>query len=278
VTACRALVACALCALGHTAAAEDATAYYLGNEGLLIAQGDVKVLFDPLADNTYGQYELLPDDMRAALYAGSEPFDGVDAVFISHYHGDHYSAGMVLDYLKAQPGVRLYAPTQAVAGLRDIVQDADAAVLERVVGLALEAGDAPMNIDAEGMLIEAVRIPHSGWPDRQTQVENLAFRITLGGGVTVLHMGDADTRPDHFRGDAAYWAERPAHMAFPPYWYFLSARGRDVLDTYLQPAQAVGVHVPDTVPDDPAQREPELAGYDLFTRPGETRTIGAEKP
>jgi len=278
VTACRILLACAFGALCGGAAAESATAYYLGNEGLLIEQGDVKILFDPLADNTYGQYELLPDDMRAALYAGTEPFDGVNAVFISHFHGDHYSAEMMADYLRAQPDVRLYAPMQAVAELREFLADADDTLMERVAGLALDAGDAPMTIGSEHLLIEAVRIPHSGWPDRQTDVENLAFRITLDDGVTVLHMGDADTRPDHFRGDAAYWAERPAHMAFPPYWYFLSARGREVLDTYLNPAQAVGVHVPDTVPDDPARRESELAGYDLFTRPGETRTIATSKP
>ncbi|MDH4108357.1 MAG: MBL fold metallo-hydrolase [Gammaproteobacteria bacterium] len=263
-----------LLASGRLAAAETASALYLGNEGLLITQGEVKILFDPLADNTFGQYELLPPDMRAMLFDGRAPFDGVDAIFVSHYHGDHFSASLMRDYLAAQPGVRLYAPLQAVAALREVLPEAAAPMLARVTGLALEAGEPPIRIDADGLRVEAVRIPHSGWPDRQTHVENLAFRVTLADGITVLHMGDADTRPEHFRGDADYWAERPADMAFPPYWYFESARGRQVLTDYLRPVHAVGIHVPDSVPDDPARRDPELQGYDLFTRPGETRTPG----
>jgi len=174
--------------------------------------------------------------------------------------------------------VRLYAPMQAVTLLHELVPTPRDDLLERIVGLALEAGDPPMRLDAGGILVEAARIPHSGWPERRTDVENLAFRVTLDDGVTVLHMGDADTHPDHVRGNSAYWTERPADMAFPPYWYFLSARGRDVLATYLKPAHAVGVHVPDTVPDDPAERDPELTGFDLFTRPGETRTIETARP
>ena len=39
------------------------------------------------------------------------------------------------------------------------------------------------------------------------------------------------------------------------------------------PTCSVGVHVPVTIPADPILRPVELRGYDLFTEPGETRTI-----
>jgi len=38
----------------------------------------------------------------------------------------------------------------------------------------------------------------------------------------------------------------------------------------------VGVHVPVTIPADPIFQAAELRGYDLFTGPGETRTISTE--
>ena len=55
--------------------------------------------------------------MEEALYAGAPPFDDIDAIFISHVHGDYYSAQDILRLLKAQPGIHLYVPGQAVQGL-----------------------------------------------------------------------------------------------------------------------------------------------------------------
>lgn len=73
----------------NLAQAHDSTAQYMANEGLMVVHGDTKVIFDPLFRNDYGQYLLLPPEMEAALFAGEAPFDGVDAIFISHHHGDH---------------------------------------------------------------------------------------------------------------------------------------------------------------------------------------------
>jgi hypothetical protein len=41
----------------------------------------------------------------------------------------------------------------------------------------------------------------------------------------------------------------------------------------LRPARSVGIHVPVTVPENAAEREPGLQDVDLFTRPGESRAI-----
>ena len=256
-------------AAAHETAAE---ARYLANEGVMVTHGDTKILFDPLYNESFGQYELLPETMRAALMAGKAPWDGVDAVFISHYHDDHFAPQDMLDYLEERTDVRLYAPAQAVEAMRDIAaQGSD--VFARVTAIALDFGDAPLQLGQPGLLIEVVRIPHSGWPDRHRDVENLAWRITLDSGPTVLHLGDADTRDDHYARDAGYWEQRFAHMAFPPYWDFLSRRGTQVLKTRLRPTHAVGIHVPGSVPTTPSERDPGLQDVDLFTDPGETRAI-----
>lgn len=253
------------------AARAESTAMYIANEGVLVSHEETKILFDPLASDSYGQYELIPAAMKADLMAGAAPFDGVDAVLVSHYHGDHFAPADILALLRARPSVHLYAPVQAISGMRDLAVPDDAALFERVVGVDLEYGDTPMTITADGLLIEAVRIPHSGWPTRRTDVENIAFRVTLDDAATVLHLGDADTRDVHFARDEDFWEERQTHMAFPPYWYFLSGNGRAVLEDRLNPGHAVGIHVPSDVPDNPEKRDPELDGYDIFTHPGEGR-------
>jgi hypothetical protein len=182
----------------------------------------------------------------------------------------------MLAFLRARGDIRLYAPQQAVAALREAADRGEEVLLERVTAIALEYGDAPQMIEIPGLLIEAARIPHIGWPDRQTEVENIAWRITLDDQSTVLHLGDADTNDVHFEAGAEYWSRRLPDMAFPPYWYFLSENGLRVLRERLRPTHAVGIHVPVAVPEDAAEREPGLQRVDLFTRPGETREISHE--
>jgi L-ascorbate metabolism protein UlaG (beta-lactamase superfamily) len=255
------------------AVSDTAMAMYLANEGVMVVQGETKVVFDPLFRNGYRQYLLLPEPMKEALFAGRAPFDGIDAVFISHFHGDHFSPEDMLHLLKQQPDVRLYAPGQAVAGLRAVANSQDEALFARVTAVELAYKDPPVTHEMDGLLIEAVRIPHSGWPTGRLDVENISWRVTLDKTTTVLHLGDADPNDIHFARDAAYWDKTHLHMAFPPYWFFNSTFGPKVLMSRLKPDASVGVHVPKSIPTDPALRPVEFRKHDLFTRPGETRAI-----
>lgn len=265
----------ALLATTVVAHEEPAAVRYLANEGVMLEHGATRVLFDPLFNEAFGEYRLLPDRLRAALMAGTPPYDGIDAVFISHYHDDHFSPADIVTYLEAQPGVRLFAPEQAVAALQ-AAAPGRTALLGRITPVRLEYGDPSRRFELPGISIDAVRIPHSGWPSRLLDVENLAWRITLDGGPTVLHLGDADTKDAHFARDATFWSQGELHLALPPYWYFLSENGMTVLRDRLCPGQAIGIHVPVSVPSSPGEREAALQSVDLFTQPGETRAVPHE--
>ena len=254
------------------AALAESRVTYLANQGVLIEQAQTKVLFDPLFDNAYGQYELVPDGMASDLLQGNPPFDDVDAVFVSHAHGDHFTAELVLDYLRAHEDVRLYAPVQAVSLLHEQA-GTDASPLTRVVGIALERGDEPVRFEMAGLDIRAVRIPHSGWPTRMTDIENLVFHVRLNGEKTVMHFGDSDAVPAHFAPYQSLWNDRGTQLALPPYWFFLSDRGRQVLNAQIQPELAIGTHVPTEMPDDPALRDAEFDGVELFTEPWQSKEI-----
>ena len=248
-------------------------AQYMANEGLMVVQGDTKVVFDPLFRNSYGQYQLLPKEMEDALFSGQPPFDGIDAVFVSHYHGDHFSPADILRLLKEQHGIHLYAPVQAVNGLRSVSGTNDEKIFERVTAVELAYKDTPVTLEMEGLLIEAVRIPHSGWSNGRLDVENISWRVTLNETTTILHMGDADPNDVHFARDAAYWDKRHTHMAFPPYWFFTTSQGPGILGNRIKPDHSVGVHVPVSIPKNPSLRPQELRDVDLFTEPGEIRNI-----
>lgn len=243
-------------------------AQYIANEGVLIVQGETKIMFDPLPLSGLGTYMDISEAQKTGMMMGQAPYNGIDAVFISHAHRDHFSATDMIAYMVAQPEVQLIAPEQAVAMMR-----ADAGwhdtLIARIQALNMGYFDGPKTFSIDNIEISSVRIPHSGWPDPQrAAVQNMVYRVTLGDGATVMHMGDADVRREHYTRYSTHWADRRTDMAFPPYWFFLYADGPDILDNVLNIESAVGTHVPLEVPTDL-----KASGADYFIKRGEVREI-----
>jgi L-ascorbate metabolism protein UlaG (beta-lactamase superfamily) len=265
-------IACVLLS-GQLQADEDIVAKYLANAGVLITHGETKIVFDPLFDNGFNTYELVPKDIQKALFDGAPPFDGLDAVFVSHNHGDHFSPERMVQLLRAHPDLQLFGPRQAIDAMP--VDAADVAMADRLHVIDLTVGDQYM-MTIEGIEVNAVRIPHSGWPNRYADIENISFKVSLNDAATVLHMGDAHTDPEVFDRQAEYWAERQLDLAMPPYWYFTSGGGIKILEDHIQAGETIGVHVPANMPDSPAQYPDEFQGRVLFSIPGEEKRISVD--
>jgi L-ascorbate metabolism protein UlaG (beta-lactamase superfamily) len=248
-------------------------AQYLANAGVMVAKGDTKVLFDPFFRNDYGAYDLVPSDLEQAVLDGVPPFDGIDAVFVSHNHDDHFDAEILVAYLNRWPDVELYAPQQAVDLILNSEHSPGMDVLDRIHGLAGEQGNDSFEVHAHELIIEAIEVAHAGWPSQNTEVDNLAFRVTLDEDTTVVHMGDADKSGEHYEPHREYWEARIPRVAFAPVWLLLTEPGRYVLDEFVGADHVIGVHVYKSVPDDPANRPADFDGVDIFTRPGEIREI-----
>lgn len=264
-----------LAALLSISAGADVNVQYIANAGVLVTDGESKILFDPLFDTDYGQYYLPPAEIRTAILDGVAPFDNVDAVFISHAHADHFLSADMLTLLRQQLGIRLYGSAQVVKALRDAANGSYSEVFDRVIEVQANAGDSPASHKQDSLSIAAVRIPHSGWPDSRRDIQNIAFLVSFAGGGSVLHMGDADVRDEHFAAYSEHWDKQQTSIALPPYWYFLSDAGRTIIKTRIRPGMAIGVHVPKGVAQDAARRRAGLRDVDLFTRPGEVRRLAS---
>jgi ribonuclease BN (tRNA processing enzyme) len=261
------LTALVFCFVNSPLAAHEQvhTATYLGNEAVLVTGTKSKVLFDPFFHRNFGQYQLVPKHIKSAIMQGKTPYDDIDAIVISHAHGDHFAAEEVLSYLQAFPDTKLVAPQQAVDALSEL--DNSQAIMPQVLSVKLALGDKPIQILVGEITVEAVRIPHAGWPGR-ADVENLIFRVALDDNLTVMHMGDADANDDHFLPYKTFWQERESDTAFPPYWFFSSAEGNDILDIIINAREHIGVHVPIVVPT-----SLKKGSKDYFSKPGEKRNV-----
>ena len=246
--------------LAVSPASADSQAHYIANAGVMIVNDDVKVVFDPLFREDFGQYELPPADMQQRLLSGEPPFD---AIFISHSHDDHVDPGLILEFLRQNRQVQLFAPASALDAMEATDAESTQAVREQINVVSTDYGAAPVRLQIDGVQIAAVNVPHAGWPERHRHVENIAFSVTL----------DADTRVEHFSRNGDFWRSQHHDLALPPFWFFLSEKGKTALSDWVDADHAVGVHVPAEVPDDPEVRPPQYGGFDLFTNPGETRRI-----
>lgn len=207
----------------------------------------VKFLFDPLYDNHFGSLAELDDALIDRIVNGETPFDGIDAVFVSHAHGDHFSARHLNRMLAAQPSVAVVAPGQAVEAMRqnDLWQDGFA---DRVTAIELRNGEAAKRFQIAGARIEAIRTPHSGWPDRHADVHNITFRVTSPSGARVMHMGDADPAEQHFVLNSRFFCCARSNLVMVPFWFFREPNADTLIDRTLNAEQAVGMHVPTDVP------------------------------
>lgn len=243
---------------------------YLANEGVMLTAAGNKVLFDPFFHNDYNNYQLVPEDILTAIMNNKPPYDDINAIFVSHSHGDHFAADDMVAYLQKYSSTKLIAPNQAIDAMKELI--GFDRIESQITSIELSYGDQPINFTIDDLSIDALRVPHAGWPGR-ADVSNIVYRVSIIGEEpnqenTVIHMGDADPNDDHFRPYKELWQLKQTQIAFPPYWFFLSAEGRDILDTRINTLNSIGVHVPVNVPTDLKD-----SGRDFFSKPSETRPL-----
>lgn len=249
----------------QTASDEGSKAIYLGNEAVLVEHKNRKILFDPFFHNGFNTYQLVPKNIRQSLFKGEAPYHNIDAIFISHAHGDHFAAIDLHKFLITFPGTKVIAPTQAIDQIKALSKTG--AVSKNLIAIDLAYQDPPITLSLPGINFDAVRIPHAGWPQR-ADVSNIVFRVSIEDELSVIHMGDADTDDAHFEPLIEHWDSKASNTAFPPYWFLTSRSGQLVLNTRINAEQNVGVHVPIKVPNDLRQ-----SGAKYFSQPGEVLSL-----
>lgn len=272
-TRCLAAFFAAALTFASSALAHDhaARATYLGNEGVMVARGDTKILFDAFYANSYGQYVLVPDEISGPMLAGEAPYDGIDAIFVSHVHGDHFTAEPTIAYLQQHTDVHLYGSAQVVDAIKMAGVPKDDEIMMRVHGFDLSPEDPAEQFKIGALAVDVVAIPHAG---NRPNIQNFAWRVTLDDETTVIHLGDAGPVRADFERHADHFASKDTHAAFPPYWFIGHDVGEAILNDIIAADQSIGIHVPARAAGNGDQWRAQ-AGGDLFTDPGEMRDLGS---
>ena len=159
---------------------------WFGQASFVVRGEGVTALFDPFLSPYPGRLHESP-------FAAAEA-RGVDVVFCSHEHVDHFDVEAVKGIASASPGAVFVLPSPIV----DMATEAGVAP-DRVVGL-----QPGMTVDVSGVSIRAVHACHGvtmadayGFGESLSDglVRFLGFVVEIGG-VTVYHAGDTI----HFEG------------------------------------------------------------------------------
>ncbi len=207
---------------------------YIGCEGVLVRASAGSVLIDGLFGPEAEPFGVPNAPDLESLRHARPPFDNINVVLATHYHGDHFDAGAVADYLRASPRTRFVSTPQAVDALRSVADDdvaSRATAVEPVDGTrqALDAG--PIRVAAFGLSHGRVHY---------ADVQHLAWMATLDD-RTILHLGDGIIDEKSLR--AAGVLDGSIDVGVFPFWFLTYPFGKRLVEKTLRPRSIFAVHI-----------------------------------
>lgn len=186
---------------------------YVGNAGFLIQIGEKKILIDALFKGFEGGYQL-PEQIQEKLMLAQAPFDDVDLILVTHAHGDHINANMVLQHMKNNPKAIFASTKQTVDVLneRDTIDNFH----ERRIGFdpSKEKSDKK---EIQGITIETFFLPHGP----NSRIINNGFLVSVNE-ITLFQTGDADFEQFTFEEfQSLGLSERNIDLSFIQHYYLI---------------------------------------------------------
>ncbi len=209
---------------------------YLANEGIMVSAGQQHVLVDALFRSRIPGYDHHEPNIQTKLESAKDPFDKINAILVTHYHADHFSAEAVTQHLLNNKSTVLVTSEQ-VAEQMQTNTSAYGDVKSQIRPHA--PTDDAINIDeTSGVRIEVIKLSHGG--GRFAETQNMGFIIHLGG-KRILHIGDSQVSKACF-GPLKKFAHG-VDVACIPHWMLESKRGAAFIRDEVQPKHIVAFHI-----------------------------------
>lgn len=219
---------------------------YIANSAFMIETPYQKILIDAVFGDIEGDWcEQPADSVLKLILNGDPPFDGVDAMLVTHYHRDHFNAGLVSEFMQNNPQTKLICPEQVAEKLIGFSGNGDYA--DRTWILA--GKDSLDSLSIGAIKITAMAFEHGPFYENDStgkqvnihqDVKNARYIIEAGGN-RIFHSGDASSLDiDIFRECAKCFRNINVGLIDQT---FLRPDGQEILNEIIKPAKLVLMHI-----------------------------------
>jgi L-ascorbate metabolism protein UlaG (beta-lactamase superfamily) len=215
----------------------DVTITKLANAGVVIADGETRVMIDGMVVEPYSVYGSLPPEAIPSFNQALADFASIDIALVSHRHHEHNQPEFACGFMQASRSTVLYTSGQVIGLMREKCREF-MTTSPRVHEIDPQYG-APRVIEAPGVKITVFPLSHGTRKD--ARIQNFGHLVEMGG-TSVLHLGDAAMNPEDF--ERAGLGQRKVDVALIPFLYFQPGPGAELVRRYLDAPLKIAVHIP----------------------------------
>lgn len=215
----------------------DVTITQLANEGVLLSDGETRVMIDGMVVDSYSVYGGLPAAAAGQFNGPSGVFSDVDLALVSHRHHDHNQPRHACRFMQSSGQTRLATSSQVVGLMREKCRSFMTGS-PRVREISPQYG-TPIELRSGTARVKVFPLSHG--TRKYARIQNFGHLVELGG-VTLLHIGDAAMNPADF--EKAGLEQVSIDVAFIPFWFFQPGPGAAVVERFMDATLKVAVHIP----------------------------------
>jgi L-ascorbate metabolism protein UlaG (beta-lactamase superfamily) len=215
----------------------DVTVTQLANEGVILSDGETRIMIDGMVVEPYSVYGGLPPEAATQFDQAAGAFAGVDVALSSHRHHDHNQPRFACRFMQVSDDTRLYSSSQVLGLMREKCREF-VTTSPRVNEIDPQYGE-PYSLSQGGAAVTVFPLSHG--TRKYARIQNYGHLVELGG-MTVLHIGDAAMDPTDFQRAGLDRVE--IDVALIPFWFFQPGPGADVIKQYMDAPVKMAVHIP----------------------------------
>ena len=160
---------------------------YLANEGVLIKAENLRVIIDGVFKREFDYLDVLSDEELLKIGKAKNPYESLDLILATHFHGDHFNAELVGEHLLNNTSCTFLGPSETVTNFKNDFKNYDL-ISNRVKAETPNLFESQI-VRFKNVEITVLRFEHFGnspWKE----AENVAYLISLSV-KKILHFGDS---------------------------------------------------------------------------------------